>query len=501
MKIFKWIRKCFEKIRDRFGKAKRDLDYSSDKAKFEEKSLEKIETRINQIVEQPTPAPPGEIRELAKIQAESELNGESRVVKTNLFPSLEIQEELTSLNEKLIRLQIKQKQTDRNLIPTDYLIDKDIEALERAVKQYDGLRRLKLSISVLDKAKELSLKIENFVRDQTLTKAFQKREVERVKQFKKFKKEIEDIQRAINKSIDQNAFVEAKSSIRKLEILLKSIQALAIKIAQVKEKKNSTILLNLISKTATLKVKLITKEEEIEAKRQADELKIRQEEIEKRILAEKAKIEEEKQIREREVRIKRQEEEAKRKKEEDKKLELQKLLAKKSNWQEFAQVLKENGISKLYHFTDIANMSSIKEKGGLFSWYYCDQNQIRITREGGSPISRELDRRHNLHDYVRLSFCKNHPMQYRLQQAGYSLVLLEIAVDVVFFENTRFSNINATDNDHLQGCTLADLKRIKFSATTRSYLRKDDPDFKFHQAEVMVKTWVPTEFITNVNWD
>ena len=42
-------------------------------------------------------------------------------------------------------------------------------------------------------------------------------------------------------------------------------------------------------------------------------------------------------------------------------------MEKKNNWQEFEQVLKENRITKLYHFTDFDNLESIIKHGGLYS--------------------------------------------------------------------------------------------------------------------------------------
>jgi len=175
------------------------------------------------------------------------------------------------------------------------------------------------------------------------------------------------------------------------------------------------------------------------------------------------------------------------------------LLEKKPNWQEFQQVLQQNGITTLYHFTDRANIRSIKERGGLFSWYYCDNNGIAIPRTGGDTLSRQLDKQYNLHDFVRLSFCNDHPMQRRLQQNGYDLVLLKVKIDVAYFGETRFSDINAADSGHSNGKELKDLKQVNFKATQRNYVRNDDPEFKQHQAEVLVKTWIPLEYITNIN--
>ncbi|MDR2653507.1 MAG: DUF4433 domain-containing protein [Prevotellaceae bacterium] len=179
--------------------------------------------------------------------------------------------------------------------------------------------------------------------------------------------------------------------------------------------------------------------------------------------------------------------------------QLENLLVKKDNWQEFQQVLIRNGITTLYHFTDRTNISSIKKHGGLYSWYYCDKHDITISYPGGDELSRQLDIRYNLQDFVRLSFCNDHPMMWRLQQNGRNLVTLEVKVDVSYFKNTCFSDINATDSDHTHGSNLQDLKRIDFMAVKRKSVSREDADFKTHQAEVLVKTCIPLEYITNIN--
>jgi hypothetical protein len=39
---------------------------------------------------------------------------------------------------------------------------------------------------------------------------------------------------------------------------------------------------------------------------------------------------------------------------------------------------------------------------------------------------------------------------------------------------------------------------VDFDATRMHYLRSDDPKFKLHQAEVMVKTFIPLKYIENI---
>ena len=171
----------------------------------------------------------------------------------------------------------------------------------------------------------------------------------------------------------------------------------------------------------------------------------------------------------------------------------------KSDYASFMQVLRENGIVYLYHFTDRRNLASIRKHGGLYSWAYCGSHGITIPYAGGNSSSRNNDCRYGLQDYVRLSFCTDHPMMWRLRQQGYDLVLLKIKVDAAVFAGTMFSDMNATDGMHSHGESLADLKRVRFSAVRRSYLRRDDVDFKYHQAEIMVKTFIPAKYIVNLN--
>lgn len=215
-----------------------------------------------------------------------------------------------------------------------------------------------------------------------------------------------------------------------------------------------------------------------EQKRQAEELrKKRQEEADRRTA---------------EARKKEQAEQAERQR-------LEKLSAeRKENWEDFYQVLENNGIRYLYHFTDKRNIPSIKRHGGLFSWHYCKNNNINIPCQGGDYDSRELDKKYGLQDYVRLSFCDDHPMAYRLQQSGSDIKILRIKIDVALLKDTLFSDINAADKLHTHGGSLQDLKRVNFGATKRHYVSKSDEDFKPHQAEVMVKTFIPLKYIENI---
>ena len=68
-------------------------------------------------------------------------------------------------------------------------------------------------------------------------------------------------------------------------------------------------------------------------------------------------------------------------------------MEKKSNWMDFLQILEDNGITKLYHFTDRDNLESIIKNGGLYSWKDCEEKGIIIAKPGGSQQSRNLPKR------------------------------------------------------------------------------------------------------------
>ncbi len=171
-------------------------------------------------------------------------------------------------------------------------------------------------------------------------------------------------------------------------------------------------------------------------------------------------------------------------------------LIEKPGASDIREYLNANKIKYFYHFTDRRNIDSIKKYGGLLSWQYCVNNGIIIPKPGGDDLSRNLDTYNGLSDYVRCSFCRDLPMMHTLFERGYDLVLLRIDASVACFEGTLFSNMNATDNQHQHGELLRDLKKVNLDAVYSTYVGKYDDYFKLHQAEVLVKTFIPIRYIS-----
>ena len=141
-------------------------------------------------------------------------------------------------------------------------------------------------------------------------------------------------------------------------------------------------------------------------------------------------------------------------------------MAQKNNWQQYKDIIERNNIKCLYHFTDRENLESIINNGGLYSWADCKAKGIDIPKPGGSAQSRLLDTRDNLQNYVRVSFVTQHPMMYVAMNEGRisNPVILKIDPKVIWQEDTKYADRNATKNGAKVGGELSDFERIHFNS-------------------------------------
>ena len=178
---------------------------------------------------------------------------------------------------------------------------------------------------------------------------------------------------------------------------------------------------------------------------------------------------------------------------------------KRANWQEFKAVLDSHGITKLYHFTDRDNLEQIIQHGGLYSWQDCKERGIQIPKPGGGgpgSLSWSLDKRSGLEHYVRVSFTKEHPMMYVAMNDGRisNPVVLEIDPEVIYDTNSLYADRNATSNGVQCGGDLSNFKQIHFtSVKARKHFDLDADEQPYYQAEVLVKNFIPLQYITNIS--
>lgn len=416
---------------------------------------------------------------VAVIEQEPEILSEQKPTKRRkkLYDLHELENEIKLLQSSLSILDLKKSSIKEITNPDTSSFGSRIDTLFSLLsknKLDDKVELSDFTVSAFDKDFK---QLERLFQEKSTLKRHGNREIEKKKQRETYESNIKKELNNLDLLIGQNKLDDAKLIVNRLS---KSIKP---------DYKKGIVRLS----KATDKLK--EKELDVFRKRQAELLKQQKEEVE-RIRIEQQRILEQQGIAREKAEANRKIEEAKKFEKESK---LKALLTKKFNWREFQRVLQENGIKAFYHFTDYHNLKSIKENNGLYSWHYADSNGIIINFPGGDTLSRDLDKRYGLQDYVRVSFCTNHPMRYRLEQRERKLALLEVDIEVAYYENTIFCNINATDASHSKGTELNDLERIRFSATKRRFVSRDDLDFKPHQAEVLVKTWIPLEHITNIN--
>ena len=163
--------------------------------------------------------------------------------------------------------------------------------------------------------------------------------------------------------------------------------------------------------------------------------------------------------------------------------------ASPSNLELNLHTLFRRGVSKLYHFTDSSCLPSI-EKFGLLSWVGLEKEGIR-GRKGSSALSRTLDQKKNLGDFVRLSFTPHHPMLFVALKEKRLLnpVILEVNLSVVLTPGTLFSDRNAA----AFSAVISDSpSNVRFDVVLcQNQFDLPPTDRRFFQAEVLIPAKVP----------
>jgi len=164
-------------------------------------------------------------------------------------------------------------------------------------------------------------------------------------------------------------------------------------------------------------------------------------------------------------------------------------------------LIKRWGIAQLYHFTDTANLDSIRKHGGLYSLESIEKHGIVVPRPGGNDLSHNLDTPRGLHRFVHLSLREQHPMRYRAETEGRigPVTELKIYPSVLAMPGVRFTVdvSNKTDVEVLEFDEWCG--RMDFEAVY-TYLDWRDPQVNARvqraaKAEVLVPDHIPTELI------
>lgn len=422
-----------------------------------------------------------------EIEKEPEILSETKPTKKKkkLYDLYELENEIKRHQSNLTLLDLQKSSIKEVFNPDTSSFDERINKLFSLLGKNKVNDKVELSDFTVSGFDRDFKQLERLLSEKSTLRRHKTREQEKRRQKEIYESNIKKELNNLDSLIGQNKLDDAKLLINRLSKSIKpdykkGIERLSRAVAKLKEK-----------------------ELEVFKKRQAELLRQQQEE------AERLRIEQEKKLEQQ--RIAREEAEAIRKIEEAKKAEkenkLKALLTKKFNWRDFQRILQENGIAGFYHFTDRSNLKSIKENGGLFSWYYCDLNRIEIPMPGGSLGSRQNDTINGKKDFVRVAFNKEHPMLFIAQKDGRISrpVWLDIDIEVAYFEHTEFSDKNAaafSSYTPIIGKEAQHLSNIRFDILKKAERVKHynllDNEKPYNQAEILVKTWIPIEYIKNI---
>lgn len=163
-------------------------------------------------------------------------------------------------------------------------------------------------------------------------------------------------------------------------------------------------------------------------------------------------------------------------------------LVLKNDWEQFEKILKKNNITELYHITDSSNIDSIVCLSHLVSWDFAHRNGILINSPGGNELSRSLDLKKGLQNYVRLCFHPKLPMIYRAVNDGRMKDpwIIKIKPDVIYWKSTKFSCFNANNKDAMISSSIYEFNKIRFDLLPRNHLYLSEEEKKFLQPEVLV---------------
>lgn len=100
--------------------------------------------------------------------------------------------------------------------------------------------------------------------------------------------------------------------------------------------------------------------------------------------------------------------------------------------------LRKYGIREFFHFTEIANLPSIR-RHGLLSLAELSRLNLQNVHYASDPESRAIDAHYGLDGYVRLAFVNSHPMEYVARKEGRlsSTKFISVKSEVIHFEGVR----------------------------------------------------------------
>lgn len=168
----------------------------------------------------------------------------------------------------------------------------------------------------------------------------------------------------------------------------------------------------------------------------------------------------------------------------------------KKDFREIYSILDQEGVGKLYHFTDVSNIESIKRYGLISNRILKESNHH--VKYSSTASSRNADAQMGLDDFVRMSFVKTHPMLYTaMTSQGIHPIIIEINPLIALMPEVYFSDKNALRTGANIGDSYSDLNKVRFDIVlgSKAYYDLSLEEKRMYQAEILVKERIGPEFI------
>jgi hypothetical protein len=162
-------------------------------------------------------------------------------------------------------------------------------------------------------------------------------------------------------------------------------------------------------------------------------------------------------------------------------------------------------IRSLFHFTDTRNLTSIRERGGLYSWQRLQEMGVVVDVPGGNDWSHDADALKGLDTYVHLCLRANHPMEYiaRCREGRIERSLfLEIDRSVLDFDGVLFTE-DVSNKRGVETRTLDEAEELIDFDVIDGNIDYQDQDHlarlrQVEKCEILVPDFIPIELIRNL---
>lgn len=172
---------------------------------------------------------------------------------------------------------------------------------------------------------------------------------------------------------------------------------------------------------------------------------------------------------------------------------------KRENFDSYKDLLRENGVDRLYHITSRENWESIRMNG-----IYSVDNQLK-NDISSRPLRDEISRKYNeqlgLNKYVHLSFSSNPVfLESALKSNNITedYLVIEISLDVLNNDETIFCNMDSHYEEVMKGTSYSSLSSIDIKSAAA--IQRDNislRDRRFCTAEILIPAHISSAHILN----